>query len=397
MIERTSSAETRPEPTRSPDAPAPVTLANASFAELFADLRAHDSTFGPQGIAQVVRDKLRHANRVELDDLAAGELASPGGSPVGSVAGRPSAAGPDSGRRTSQEGTFAAPATVPKHAPTQSEAAHERAVLHRREDAQQPSADQAGPLERAAVRQDPAPTAQNQHPNENVTAASSAALKRLGGEGVARVNTPTGGREAAIAGVGRATARTTDANFRSLMRRSQQPLFRVEKEQVPAQVSRSLASIIARGGGRLTLRLSPRALGDVRVDVHVRNGAAAAIFRTENESARDLLQHHLDALRSALEQRGIRVERLEVVGPHSESDGSTHAEARFEGREPFDRGDQEGTADHRRSAGRPQRASAEADGTNQGELEAEPGSESGPSVVVRRSAGGAVLRLDAIA
>lgn len=397
MIEPTSLAETKPEPNRSPDAPVPAALANASFAELFADLRAHDSTFGPQGIAQVVRDKLRHANRVELDDIAAGELASPSGSPVGSASARQHTARPDPGRRASQEGTPAAPASDPKHAPTQPDDPRERAEAGQRLDANRLSAGQARTLTRAAVRQNPAPGAQSRQLTENVVATPGAAAEAGRGGGVARVSTATGGRELVIAGVGRATVRTTEAKFQSLMRRVQQPLFRVEKERVPTQVSRSLASIIARGGGRLTLRLSPRALGDVRVEVHVRDGAAGAVFRTENESARDLLNNHLDALRSALEQRGIRVERLEVVGPHSESDGSTHAEARFEGREPFDRGDQEGAADHRRSAGRSQRVSAEADGTSQGELEAEPGSESGPSVVVQRSASGAVLRLDAIA
>lgn len=397
MIERASLPETTTKTTRSADSQASAALGDSSFAELFAGLRAHESTAGPTGIAQTVRDELKQANSVELDDLAAGELASPGEKMVGGASAERSAARPDPGQsapgRHRSHTTPQAPENAhPERGATENAPEPRQARSTSVETSGHPS--QPG---KAAERQDRAVSAQNSRVAERAVATSAAAGKAASIEAGSRASTKTGGRVDAISEVGRANAKSSDAKFLTLMRRAQQPLFRVEKEQVPTQVSRSLASIIARGGGRLTLRLSPRTLGDVRVDVHVREGSASATFRAENQSARDLLKGNLDALRSALEQRGVRVERLEVVGPHSESADPTEAGARFEGKEPSDNGEQRNAASHRWSSGRPHRASAEADGASQSELEAEPGSETSPSVVLQRSAGGSVLRLDAIA
>ncbi|MBX3322832.1 MAG: flagellar hook-length control protein FliK [Phycisphaeraceae bacterium] len=108
----------------------------------------------------------------------------------------------------------------------------------------------------------------------------------------------------------------------------QRPMLRVDQQQLPSQVARALARVMSTGGGSMTLRLNPQSLGDVRVEISIQRGAATAIFDAENQSARDLLKSEIDHLRSALERRGVVVERLEVrdagTARVSEAEGPLH-------------------------------------------------------------------------
>ncbi|RMH13437.1 MAG: hypothetical protein D6695_04100 [Planctomycetota bacterium] len=110
-----------------------------------------------------------------------------------------------------------------------------------------------------------------------------------------------------------------------------------------------------------------------------------------------MLGSQLDALRSALERRGVRVERLEVETLRSESAGSTPEASRSPEQEAGTNGRDERAAPDRGNAGLAQRASAEADENDRSELEAEPGSVGRQSLNVEWSSTGSVLRLDAIA
>lgn len=66
------------------------------------------------------------------------------------------------------------------------------------------------------------------------------------------------------------------------------------------------------GGGTLTMKLNPQSLGEVRVEVTLKEGAATARFEASTPSAHRLLTDNLSTLRQALEAKGVRVETLSV-------------------------------------------------------------------------------------
>lgn len=99
------------------------------------------------------------------------------------------------------------------------------------------------------------------------------------------------------------------------------PLLRPEAAEVAPQVGRALASLLSREGGSVQIRLNPEWLGAVRVEMTVREGSVSARLEAEHETARELLAGSLDRLRATLEQRGLRVEKLEIA------DGSTGRES----------------------------------------------------------------------
>lgn len=87
-----------------------------------------------------------------------------------------------------------------------------------------------------------------------------------------------------------------------------------------AQMTRILSAAAARGGGTMTMRLTPEHLGAVTVRVGVDGGAVSARFEATNAAARDLLDSTMAALRSSLEAKGLSVERLQVeLAPQAES------------------------------------------------------------------------------
>lgn len=93
--------------------------------------------------------------------------------------------------------------------------------------------------------------------------------------------------------------------------------LRTEQAEIAPQVAKGLASLVLKDGGRAQIQLRPEALGRVDVDLAVEQGIVRATLSAENETARELLRDQLDQLRSLLEQRGLRVESLEV----SDADG----------------------------------------------------------------------------
>jgi hypothetical protein len=90
---------------------------------------------------------------------------------------------------------------------------------------------------------------------------------------------------------------------------------------IAARDGQSLASAVAnsvqqatlRGDHEMTLALNPPDLG--HLSVHITEGAAGGVsisIHATSTAAHDLLQQHLPALRSGLEQREVRVEQLRV-------------------------------------------------------------------------------------
>jgi flagellar hook-length control protein FliK len=79
------------------------------------------------------------------------------------------------------------------------------------------------------------------------------------------------------------------------------------------QMERGLGAVLRQGGGSLTMRLKPAALGEVRIHMTMDQGAVRARFESASGEARELMTAGLGALRAALEARGLRVESLEVA------------------------------------------------------------------------------------
>lgn len=64
--------------------------------------------------------------------------------------------------------------------------------------------------------------------------------------------------------------------------------------------------------GTVTVRLTPSSLGTVRIEIAEHEGRIAASFHTQTARAEKLLTAHSMRLQSALEDRGMQVERLSV-------------------------------------------------------------------------------------
>jgi len=105
-------------------------------------------------------------------------------------------------------------------------------------------------------------------------------------------------------------------------------------------------------GGAITMRLEPPALGQLRIELQIQQGAVVADFTAATPEARVLLEANLGMLRERLESQGLSVERISVHGgrgTESASPVAAHAggDARQEGAgarsDGGDRGDRSGT------------------------------------------------------
>jgi flagellar hook-length control protein FliK len=79
----------------------------------------------------------------------------------------------------------------------------------------------------------------------------------------------------------------------------------------------SLSLALQDGEGTATVRLAPADLGQLALRLHVRDGEVSLQAQTQTESARDLLNASLPALRDALEAKGLHVRELHVQGPEA--------------------------------------------------------------------------------
>ncbi|WP_081758862.1 flagellar hook-length control protein FliK [Paenibacillus graminis] len=72
--------------------------------------------------------------------------------------------------------------------------------------------------------------------------------------------------------------------------------------------------IVKKGGvAEATITLFPENLGQVDVKITMQNGHLVAQFLTEHAGAKDMLEQQMSQLRSALQQQGLQVEKLEVT------------------------------------------------------------------------------------
>lgn len=357
-------------------------VSGASFGSLLSLLDHPAAGIGPrpEGIGGAVRAESKDPGRVDLDDIAAEEMRTASDEPKTSRA-----RSVDRGRYQAETG--ATPAPQPRSAP------------------QAPNSDAASSAQAPAGPRAGTPSSPEDPPKQNDRAPARSersgrgATKLVPAAAVAPAAKPvaasTGAAPAAsgvrsVGAVGGAQPGGRDL-LAKLTTRQNPPILRASKDELPAQVSRAMARIVSEGGGRITLRLNPQALGEVRVDVDMHRGVARATLNAQTEAARELLHSELDALRAALERRGVSVERLEVAGPSADGAGANqHGGVRDDGDNPAapDRSNS-----HGRSAGH-HRGSAEPDPS--ADLHAEHGADAIARTPVRTDADG-VVRVDAIA
>ena len=72
-------------------------------------------------------------------------------------------------------------------------------------------------------------------------------------------------------------------------------------------------------GGEIRLRLSPPALGSLKVELKIEGKQMAARLEAENQAAKNLLLEHLPQLRDRLAEQGFSIETFEVDLHHDET------------------------------------------------------------------------------
>lgn len=82
---------------------------------------------------------------------------------------------------------------------------------------------------------------------------------------------------------------------------------------LPDQVARGLATLLRHQGGRVTIRLTPETLGQIKINLKIEDARVWATFQPSSDASRDAINQSLASLRASLEARGLVVERLEVV------------------------------------------------------------------------------------
>ncbi len=82
---------------------------------------------------------------------------------------------------------------------------------------------------------------------------------------------------------------------------------------LPDQVARGLATLLRHQGGRVTIRLTPESLGQIKINLKIEDARVWATFQPSSDASRDAINQSLASLRASLESRGLVVERLEVV------------------------------------------------------------------------------------
>ncbi len=97
-----------------------------------------------------------------------------------------------------------------------------------------------------------------------------------------------------------------------------------------AQATRGLALALKNQSGHASIRLDPQHMGTLRVDVTVQNSEVVAVFRPTTLTAQRLLESDRGALEHALQTRGLRVERIEIL-PAEEGVFDRHAAREMRG------------------------------------------------------------------
>ena len=105
-------------------------------------------------------------------------------------------------------------------------------------------------------------------------------------------------------------------------------------------VQRGLAAAVRQQGGTLTIKLDPPTLGKLTIRMTIEHGKVEATFDAQTAQARELLLEHTSTLRAQLRDRGLIVERIEIIGAtagkvgHSQTNTGNQTETHDEQDDP---------------------------------------------------------------
>lgn len=96
--------------------------------------------------------------------------------------------------------------------------------------------------------------------------------------------------------------------------------IRLARPEAIDQLARVLRTGLNGKTSSMTLRLDPPELGQLRVDIRMQLDTVTLRIQADNQAARDLLDHRMSDLRQALDQHGVRLDRVDVeVRPQTPS------------------------------------------------------------------------------
>jgi len=78
------------------------------------------------------------------------------------------------------------------------------------------------------------------------------------------------------------------------------------------QVETAMFRNLGNGTKQLTLQLTPENLGKLNIMLQVQGKEVNAVIRAENHDAAKLINENIDLIKNALENQGLKVEKLEV-------------------------------------------------------------------------------------
>lgn len=97
---------------------------------------------------------------------------------------------------------------------------------------------------------------------------------------------------------------------------------------VVRQVGDQMAQMVARQQSTLRLELKPPTLGELHVELAVKEGVLKATLTAETVAAKQALEAGMDQLKNELAQQGLKVERIEIaVNPDAERQAQAQAQA----------------------------------------------------------------------
>ena len=191
----------------------------------------------------------------------------------------------------------------------------------RTEDADVPEAVQAARLNQ---QQSPTVAAAAQHQAAVQAKAAEAAAEEGGDDAAAPKLQPLPAQASPTANVARGEQVVPGIRVREgLLDATQQQRI----DDIARQLSTRLKMSQAAGGSQVQLSLKPRELGDVTVQMQVREGVVAATVLVDKADTVRLLQTNLDELRRNLEQQGLSVQQFSVDVRGESGAGGANARA----------------------------------------------------------------------
>ncbi|MCA1905407.1 MAG: flagellar hook-length control protein FliK [Desulfarculus sp.] len=154
------------------------------------------------------------------------------------------------------------------------------------------------------------------------TVAAARAGAELGGQGAGAQAQNGQGRAEAWTGLGQA-----GAGERAQAAGTSAAAARVLPSYVTRQVGEQMAQMVAKQQTSLRLELKPPTLGELQVELSVKDGVVKATLTAETVAAKQALESGLDQLKQQLTAQGLKIDSLEVaINPDAERQ---HAQAEY--------------------------------------------------------------------